>query len=105
MCVNNHLRFFSVRGIRKTSSDVCFSQFGKLAKNLRVCHPRSKIFKNIVHGDAHSANARFPAAFARFDGNDVSVIHLLNLFEGFFVVQDIGESPWFLLGVLAMTPG
>ena len=83
MCVNNHLRFFSVRGIRKTSADVRFSQFGKIAKNLRGCHPRCKIFKNIVHGDAHSANARFPAAFARFDGNDVSVIHLLDLSGAF----------------------
>ena len=48
MRINNHLRFLSVRGVRETSADVRFGQFGKIGKDFRGCHAGSQIFKNIV---------------------------------------------------------
>ena len=32
--------------------------------------------KHIVNGDAHAADARLPTPFVRFNGDNVSIVHL-----------------------------
>lgn len=62
----------------------------KICENLFLCHARSEIFQYIVNRDAHSANARLPAALTRLNGNDVLVTHVVMVTsQSYLIVEDI----------------
>ena len=55
--------------------DVVVGQLGKIVEDLRPAHTRGEPAEDITDGDPHAANAGLPAAFSRFDRDDLSVVH------------------------------
>ena len=49
---------------------------GKVLKSVLVRHPGSQIFQYVVDRHPEPANARLAAPLARFDGNEVCVVHI-----------------------------
>ncbi len=47
-------------------------------KSARICffaHPAGEVLQHVRDGHSGFANSRFAAAFARFDGDDLAIIH------------------------------
>ena len=72
-------------------------QLWKIGQNLPNCHSAGKVIENVSDSNARTADARFTATFAWFNGNDVLVIHTstiigrfgtVNLFRLFFCTKD-----------------
>lgn len=60
----------AVGGVGERSPNVLQSKFGKLFDDLVVGHAGGQPAEDVVNGDAHPADARPAAAFARFNGDD-----------------------------------
>ena len=65
----------TVSGVSEAGANVFLCEIGKVAKDILMRHARSQILEHIVHGDAQTANARFAQALARFNCDDLGVIH------------------------------
>ncbi len=63
----------------ETGPDILDREFRKVCQNLVNTHSTGQIFRHVSHGDAHAANARLPAAIARFDGDEITVFLGKNL--------------------------
>jgi hypothetical protein len=78
---------FAVSGVAEAGEDVLGSKVGKVCEDFGLGHTRGEIGKDIVHGDTHSSDARFAAAFAGFEGDDVLVVHEVGLScDGFYFI-------------------
>jgi hypothetical protein len=58
----------------QAGKNVVSLQIGKIGKDFTHINPVTQHFKNIVNANAHSADARTPAAFAGFDGDSFKQI-------------------------------
>src|SRR5688500_8768492 len=57
------------------SSNVGLGQVWELRKQLLVGHTGSEIFEIVRDGHSRAADARLAAALARFNRDDVSIVH------------------------------
>lgn len=69
------LRPFTVCGISQAGLNVLDSQVGEILQDLLLCHSGGEVLEYVVYGYAHPSNAGLTAAFPRFNGDDVSIIH------------------------------
>ena len=57
-----------------------FNVFGRevreVCQNLRFAHAAGEVFEHVRDRHARSTNSRFAAALARFDGDDLAIIHV-----------------------------
>lgn len=63
------------RSAANARQDVVPSEIREISEDVVFRHTRSEIVQDIRHSDSHTANTRFPATFARFDGNYLAVVH------------------------------
>jgi len=61
--------------VSETGADIFFGKIGKVTEDILVRHARSEILEHIMHGDAQTADARLARALARFDCDDLRVVH------------------------------
>src|SRR5258706_11028681 len=72
---------FTIGGERETCLDVLARQIRKVGEDLFDRHPRSEVTQQVGYGDPHSADARLAATLARFDGDDLAVVHTRSRFH------------------------
>lgn len=65
---------FAVGGVTQTGLNILSGEIRKILEDFLLGHSRGEIVQDIVDGDSHPADARLPAAFAGFDGDNVSVV-------------------------------
>ena len=78
-------------GIGRARSDVVSSQFREIGKQLRDGHAAREVFQHIAHRDAHTADARLPAALFRLDRDQMRVVHIQSLAAPRHAVNDTGR--------------
>jgi hypothetical protein len=66
---------FTVRRVGQAGQDVFASQVGKVGKESFCRHPRGEVIEDLMDRDPQSADASFPPAFARFEGDVLAVVH------------------------------
>ena len=71
--MHNHLLMFSISRVLKASRDVFLGQIGEVMQDIVFGHAGCQVLEHVVDGDAHAPDARFAAALARFDRDDVPV--------------------------------
>jgi hypothetical protein len=59
----------------EASADVSFRQRGEVFEDLGLGHASGKIIQRVVDGDAQAANAGLAAALAKFNRDDLRVVH------------------------------
>jgi hypothetical protein len=59
----------------QTRLDVLGREIREVRQNLRFTHAAGEIFEHVRYRHSHSANYRFAAALARFDCDDLAVVH------------------------------
>ncbi len=67
---------FAVGSKRQAGFNVLSGEVGKVRQNFFFAHAAGKVFEYIRHGHSSSANSWLAAAFARFDGDDLAIIHM-----------------------------
>ena len=63
----------------KAGTNIFDGQFGEITEYFFGCHARRQVLQHVLYRDPHPADAGFPATCARFDSNDLRVIHSSNL--------------------------
>jgi hypothetical protein len=61
---------------RQASLNVFSGEVREVRQNFRFGHAAGKVLKHICYGYSRSANSRFAAALAGFDGDDLAIIHV-----------------------------
>src|SRR6266852_5932424 len=61
---------------RQAGLNVFGCEVREVCQNLRFAHAAGEVFQHISDRHASSANRRFAAALARFDGDDLAIIHV-----------------------------
>jgi len=62
-------------GKSQARTNVLLGKVREIAQNLLVAHAGCEIIENVVNSDSQAPNARLAAALARFDGDDLGIIH------------------------------
>src|SRR6267142_505270 len=65
----------AVGGERQAGLNIFGGEVREVRENLRLAHAAREVFQHVRYRHARSANSRFPAALARFDADDLAVIH------------------------------
>src|SRR5712691_6446220 len=65
----------AVGGKRQTGLNVFGREVRELRQNLHFAHATREVFQHVGYRHSRSANGRFAAALARFDGDDLAIIH------------------------------
>ena len=60
---------------RTSNRHIEYLEFRRSLRGFRLGHAACQLFKHVVQGDTQTANVGFTATLARFDGDDVLVIH------------------------------
>lgn len=88
------LHAFAVSGVSQACLNVLDGEVGKVLQNLLLRHAGGEVIQHIVHGYAHAADAGFSSVLARFDRDDVTIIHsaacrISNVFEVYNAAMSI----------------
>lgn len=65
----------ALRQIAEAGENILVCEVRKITEDLLLIHSGGKIRKHVVHRDAHATNARLPTPLARFDRDDLTVLH------------------------------
>lgn len=60
---------------RQTGLDIFWREIREVGQNLLFAHAAGEVFQHIRYSHSHSANGRFAATLARFDCDDLAIIH------------------------------
>ncbi len=66
---------FAVGGVGETGKDIVVGEVGEVYKDFFGSHAGGKVGEDIIDGDTHTSDAGFAATLARFEGDDVLVVH------------------------------
>jgi len=72
---NGHRDALTISSVAQAGQDVGLGQVGEVFEDFVVGHAGGEVAQDVVNGDAHATDAGFAAAFTRFDGDDVLVLH------------------------------
>ena len=64
-----------IRRELKARLNVFLGEVGEVLNDFCSTHACRHLAQHVADGDAQSANARLPAAFARLNGDDFAVVH------------------------------
>src|SRR5207245_8682383 len=60
---------------RQTCFDILLREVREVCQNLFFAHATGEVFQHVGHSHSRSSDSRFAATPARFDGDDLAIIH------------------------------
>jgi len=73
--VKNQGFLFAISGVGETRKNIVVGEVGEVYKDFFGSHAGGKVGEDIINGDTHTSDAGFAAALARFESDDVLVVH------------------------------
>jgi hypothetical protein len=67
-----------VSGKCQAGFDIVSGEIGKVGQDFCLRHSSGQVLENVSYSHPRSANSRFAAPLARFNGDDLAIIHTSN---------------------------